>query len=71
MRASAKCGGGFSAGLVHLSSLWTAACSGVISFLVLWLGGWAGHQVGVTRLGKHAQTLAGALLLVIGLCQLH
>jgi len=62
-------GGGFSAGLVHLSAMWTALFSAVISFLVLWFGGWAGYQLGVTRVGKYAQTIAGILLLVIGLCQ--
>ena len=64
-------GGGFSAGLVHLSAWWTALFSAVVSYLVLWFGGWAGNQLGVTRLGKHAQTIAGALLLVIGLSQFH
>ena len=64
-------GGGFSAGLVHLSALWTALLSAVISFLVLWFGGWAGYQLGVTRVGKHAQTIAGALLLLIGLYEFH
>lgn len=64
-------GGGFSAGLVHLSALWTALFSAVISFLVLWFGGWAGRQLGVTRLGKHAQSIAGALLLIIGLYEFH
>ena len=62
-------GGGFSAGLVHLSAMWTALFSAVVSFLVLWFGGWAGYQLGVTRVGKYAQTIAGILLLVIGLCQ--
>jgi putative sporulation protein YtaF len=60
-------GGGFSAGLMHLSALWTAFFSAIISYLVLWSGGWAGQQLGVTRVGKYAQTLAGALLLIIGL----
>jgi putative sporulation protein YtaF len=64
-------GGGFSAGLVHLSALWTALFSAVISFLVLWFGGWAGYRLGVTRVGKHAQTIAGALLLLIGLYEFH
>ena len=64
-------GGGFSAGLVHLSALWTALFSAIISFLVLWLGSWAGAQLGVTRVGKHAQAVAGALLLIIGLFQFH
>jgi putative sporulation protein YtaF len=64
-------GGGFSAGLVHMSALWTALFSAVISFLVLWFGGWAGTQLGVTRVGKHAQTIAGTLLLIIGLYEFH
>jgi putative sporulation protein YtaF len=64
-------GGGFSAGLVHMSAAWTALLSAVVSYLVLWLGGWAGRQLGVNRVGKHAQTIAGALLLVIGLSQFH
>jgi putative sporulation protein YtaF len=64
-------GGGFSAGLVHMSAGWTALCSAIVSYLVLWFGGWAGCQLGVTRAGKHAQTIAGALLLVIGLAQFH
>jgi putative sporulation protein YtaF len=64
-------GGGFSAGLVHMSALWTAFFSAIISYLVLWFGGWAGQQLGVTRVGKHAQTLAGALLLIIGLYEFH
>lgn len=64
-------GGGFSAGLVHMSAVWTALFSAAISFLVLWFGGWAGDQLGVTRVGKHAQTIAGALLLIIGLYEFH
>jgi putative sporulation protein YtaF len=64
-------GGGFSAGLVHMNAWWTALLSAIVSYLVLWFGGWAGYQLGVTRLGKHAQTIAGALLLVIGLAQFH
>lgn len=64
-------GGGFSAGLVHLSAGWTALASAVVSYLVLWFGGWAGSQLGLTRLGKHAPALAGALLLLIGLSQFH
>lgn len=62
-------GGGMSAGLVHLSILWTALFSAVISFLVLWLGGWAGRRLAATRLGDYAQVLAGVLLIVIGLRQ--
>jgi putative sporulation protein YtaF len=62
-------GGGFSAGLVHLSALATAVGSAVISYLVLWFGGWAGGQVGARQLGKHAPAIAGALFLVIGLYQ--
>jgi putative sporulation protein YtaF len=64
-------GGGFSAGLVHMSAGWTALLSAAVSYLVLWFGGWAGHQLGVSRVGRHAQTIAGALLLVIGLSQFH
>ena len=62
-------GGGMSAGLVHLSILWTAFFSALISFLVLWLGGWAGRRLAATRLGDYAQVLAGVLLIVIGLRQ--
>jgi putative sporulation protein YtaF len=62
-------GGGFSAGLVHLSALWTALLSAVVSYLVLWFGGWAGHRLGVTRVGRYAPIIAGILLLVIGIGQ--
>jgi putative Mn2+ efflux pump MntP len=54
-----------------MSALWVAFCSAVVSYLVLWFGGWAGQQLGVTRVGKHAQTIAGVLLLIIGLCEFH
>lgn len=64
-------GGGFSAGLMHLGAVWTAVCSGVVSFLVLWFGGWAGLQLNKLRLGKGAQLVAGMLLLLLGLCQFH
>jgi putative sporulation protein YtaF len=64
-------GGGFSAGLVQMNAWWTALFSAIVSYLVLWLGGWAGYQLGVTRVGKHAPAVAGALLLVIGLAQFH
>jgi len=62
-------GGGMSAGLVHLSVLWTAFFSALFSFLALWLGGWAGRRLAATRLGDYAQVLAGVLLIVIGLRQ--
>ncbi len=62
-------GGGMGAGLVHLSVLWIAFFSALFSFLVLWLGGWAGRRLAATRLGDYAQILAGVLLIVIGLRQ--
>jgi putative sporulation protein YtaF len=64
-------GGGVGAGLAHLSALWTALSSAIVSFVVVWLGAWAGRQLGEARLGKQAQTIAGSLLVLIGLWQLH
>jgi putative sporulation protein YtaF len=64
-------GGGVGAGLAHLSALWTALSSAVVSFLVVWLGAWAGDRLGGARLGKQAQTIAGLLLVLVGLWQLH
>ncbi len=64
-------GGGFSAGLVYMSALWTALLSAMVSFVVLWFGAWAGYQLGITRMGKYTQTVAGALLLIIGLLEFH
>ncbi len=63
-------GGGVSAGLLHLSVLWTALLSAAFSFVVLWFGGWAGRQWGTARLGGYAQTAAGTLLILLGLFQL-
>jgi putative Mn2+ efflux pump MntP len=59
------------AGLAHLSALWTALSSAIVSFLVVWLGAWAGHRLGGARVGKQAQTIAGSLLVLVGLWQLH
>lgn len=64
-------GGGVSAGLAHLSVGGTALCSAVLSFLVLWLGSWAGLRLATTRLGDYAQVTAGILLILIGVHQLH
>jgi putative sporulation protein YtaF len=64
-------GGGVGAGLAHLSALWTALSSAMVSFLVVWLGAWAGGRLGGARLGKQAQTIAGSLLVLVGLWQLH
>lgn len=62
-------GGGVSAGLVHLSVFWTAICSAVLSFLVLWLGGLAGRLLSKGRAATRAPIVAGALLIAIGLFQ--
>ena len=62
-------GGGISAGLVHLSVFWTAACSAILSFLVLWLGGLAGRLLSKGRTATRAPLVAGALLIAIGLFQ--
>jgi putative sporulation protein YtaF len=64
-------GGGMGAGLAHLSALWTAFSSALVSFLVVWLGAASGQRLGEARLGKQAQTIAGSLLVLIGLWQLH
>jgi putative sporulation protein YtaF len=64
-------GGGVGAGLAHLSTLWMALSSAVVSFLVVWLGAWTGGRLGGARLGKQAQTIAGLLLVLVGLWQLH
>jgi putative sporulation protein YtaF len=64
-------GGGFGAGLTQLSAGWTALLSAGLSFLFLGLGCSAAHRLAGKRLGPHAQTVAGVLLIVIGLRQIH
>jgi putative Mn2+ efflux pump MntP len=42
-----------------------------VSFLVVWLGAWTGDRLGGARLGKHAETIARLLLVLVGLWRLH
>ncbi|MGO8671608.1 MAG: manganese efflux pump [Capsulimonadaceae bacterium] len=62
-------GGGVSAGLVHLSVFWTAFCSCVLSFMVLWLGGILGRRLAAGQAANRAPVVAGVLLIIIGLLQ--
>ena len=63
-------GGGFSAGLAHQSALWTALLSAVFSYVAIGVGSQSRHLLGLDWVHRHANMLAGALLLLIGLKQL-
>jgi putative sporulation protein YtaF len=61
---------GVGAGLLGLSTLLTTLMVGVLSVLTFWLGIGLGRSLGVRWLGRHAGTLSGLLLIVIGLAEI-
>ncbi len=61
---------GVGAGLLGLSTLLTTVMVGVLSILTFWVGIGLGRSVGIRWLGRHAGTLAGGLLIVIGLAEI-
>jgi len=61
---------GVGAGLLGLSTLLTTLTVGVLSILTFWLGIGLGRSLGVRWLGRHAGTLSGLLLIMIGLVEI-
>ncbi len=61
---------GVGAGLLGLSTLLTTLMVGVLSILTFWLGIGLGRSLGVRWLGRHAGTLSGVLLIVLGLVEI-
>ncbi len=61
---------GVGAGLLGLSTLLTTVMVGVLSVLTFWVGIGLGRSAGIRWLGRHAGTLAGGLLIVIGLAEI-
>lgn len=61
---------GVGAGLLGLSTLLTTLMVGVLSILTFWAGIGLGRSLGVRWLGRHAGTLSGLLLIVIGLAEI-
>ena len=60
---------GVGAGLLGLSTLLTTLMVGVLSILTFWVGIGLGRSLGVRWLGRHAGTISGLLLVVIGLVE--
>jgi putative Mn2+ efflux pump MntP len=61
---------GVGAGLLGLSTLFTTLMVGLLSILTFWLGIGLGRSLGIRWLGRHAGTLSGVLLIVIGLAEI-
>jgi putative sporulation protein YtaF len=61
---------GVGAGLLGLSTLVTTLMVGFFSILTFWLGIGLGRSLGIHWLGRHAGTIAGLLLIVIGLAEI-
>jgi putative sporulation protein YtaF len=61
---------GVGAGLLGLSTLLTTLMVGVLSVLTFWVGIGLGRSLGVRWLGRHAGTVSGLLLIVIGLAEI-
>jgi putative sporulation protein YtaF len=61
---------GVGAGLLGLSTLLTTLMVGVLSVLTFWVGIGLGRSLGVRWLGRHAGTVSGLLLVVIGLVEM-
>lgn len=61
---------GVGAGLLGLSTLVTTLMVGVLSVVTFWLGIGLGRSLGIRWLGRHAGTLSGMLLIVIGLAEI-
>ncbi len=61
---------GVGAGLLGLSPLLTTVMVGGLSILTFWVGIGLGRSLGVRWLGRHAGTLSGLLLIMIGLAEI-
>ena len=61
---------GVGAGLLGLSTLLTTLMVGLLSVLTFWLGIGLGRSLGIRWLGRHAGTVSGLLLIVIGLAEI-
>jgi putative sporulation protein YtaF len=61
---------GVGAGLLGMSALFTTLMVGLLSILTFWLGIGLGRSVGIRWLGRHAGTVSGLLLIVIGLAEI-
>ena len=61
---------GVGAGLLGLSTLVTTLMVGLFSILTFWLGIGLGRSLGIHWLGRHAGTISGLLLIVIGLAEI-
>jgi putative sporulation protein YtaF len=61
---------GVGAGLLGLSTLLTTLMVGALSILTFWVGIGLGRSLGVRWLGRHAGTVSGLLLIVIGLAEI-
>ncbi len=61
---------GVGAGLLGLSTLFTTIMVGFLSVLTFWLGIALGRTMGVLWLGRHAGTISGLMLIVIGLAEI-
>ena len=61
---------GVGAGLLGLSTWLTTLMVGVLSVVTFWLGIGLGRSLGVRWLGRHAGTISGLLLVVIGLVEI-
>lgn len=61
---------GVGAGLLGLSTLLTTMMVGILSVVTFWLGIALGRTMGVLWLGRHAGTISGLLLIVIGLAEI-
>ena len=61
---------GVGAGLLGLSTLLTTLMVGVLSILTFWVGIGLGRSLGVRWLGRHAGTISGLLLIVIGMAEI-
>jgi putative sporulation protein YtaF len=61
---------GVGAGLLGLSILGTTLLVGLLSVVTFWVGISLGRTMGVHWLGRHAGTIAGTLLILIGVAEI-
>lgn len=61
---------GVGAGMLGLSTWLTTVMVGVLSVVTFWVGIGLGRSLGVRWLGRHAGTVSGLLLIVIGLVEI-
>ncbi len=63
-------GGGLSAGMIGLSSFWVGLLSAILSFLALWAGNYIAEFFIKWNISNRATTVAGILLIAIGIEQI-